>query len=332
MIIEFTVNKPQDWLQHIADQFGVELEDNTINFPSHLGEGFLRHYYLSNGMTLNYFRLKFYQEVTFSRKAGREVPFSPIMFYIHEKKFKQDMEDEIKEIYSNSPNGIFWPSSHISSAWQFPVNEWLSNITVTINHHWLLKNCDSKSGSYIHQLLTSGKPFYVFEGITSQMHQIILEIVDIIDNHSHECVANLFLECKVTELLALFIENLIERPLNENISRLNSSDVEKLFEVKEILLKNISNTPQLKELSESVGFSKSKLQKSFKQVFGKSIYQYALYEKMLLAQKMLKSRKFSVSEVGYELRYSNLSHFSKAFKNQFGVNPKAYASKFRNGF
>ena len=30
MIIEFTVNKPQNWLQNIADQFGVGLEDNTM--------------------------------------------------------------------------------------------------------------------------------------------------------------------------------------------------------------------------------------------------------------------------------------------------------------
>jgi AraC-like DNA-binding protein len=82
----------------------------------------------------------------------------------------------------------------------------------------------------------------------------------------------------------------------------------------------------LNKLADTVGFSDSKLQKSFKQVFGKSIYQYALYEKMLVAQKMLKSKKYSVSEVGYELGYSNLSHFTKAFKNQFGVNPKTYAS------
>ena len=115
MIVEFTVDKPQNWLRHIAEQFGVEPEDNTINFPPNLGEGLLRHYYLSNGITLNYLRFKFHKEIIFSRKAGNKIPFSPIMFYIHEKKFQQDIEDEIKEICSNSPNGIFWPSHHINS-------------------------------------------------------------------------------------------------------------------------------------------------------------------------------------------------------------------------
>jgi AraC-like DNA-binding protein len=324
MIIEFTVDKPQNWLQHIANQFGVEPEKNTIFFPPHIGEGFLRHYYLGNGITLNYLHFKFYREITFSRKAGKEVPFSPVMFYINEKKYKQDVQNEIKEISSNSPNGIFWPSSQISSVWQLPVNEWLSNITLTVNHNWLLNSCDSNTGRYIHQLLSSGKPFYIFEEITPQMHYIISEIVDIIDNRSHVAVSSLLLESKTSELLALFIEKIIERPLNENIARLNSSDVKKLFLVKEILLDNIADTPQIKDLAERIGFSDSKLQKTFRQVFGKSIYQYALHEKMLMAQQMLKTRKYSVSEVGYALGYSNLSHFGRAFKKQFGTNPKSY--------
>ncbi|MBE9509416.1 MAG: helix-turn-helix transcriptional regulator [Bacteroidetes bacterium] len=327
MIIEFTVNKPKNWLQNIAEQFGVQLENNTIIFPSNLGEGFLRHYYLSNGLTLNYLRFNFIQEITFSRKAGKPVPFSPIMFYIHEKKFEQDMEDEKKEISVKSANGIFWPSSHINSKWKFPLNEWISNITIAVNHNWLLDNCNKVENNYVQQLLSSEKPFYLFEEITPQMHHIIKEIVEIIDNRQHQCMSNLFLECKTTELLAVYLEKLIERPLSENIASLNSNDVEILFHVKNMILNNISNIPSLKNLAKEAGFSESKLQKSFKQVFGKSIYQYALYEKMLLAKKMLQSKKFSVSEIGYELGYTNLSHFTKAFRNQFGVNPKSFSSK-----
>ncbi len=326
MIVEFTVDKPQNWLRHIAEQFGVEPEDNTINFPPNLGEGLLRHYYLSNGITLNYLRFKFHKEIIFSRKAGNKIPFSPIMFYIHEKKFQQDIEDEIKEICSNSPNGIFWPSYHINSQWKFPVNEWLSNITIAINHQWLLENCNNDKGKYVHELLTTGKPFYIFEEITPQMHVIIAEIIDIISKKKHISVGRLFLESKTTELLALFIEKLIERPINQNTANINSADVEKLFKVKEIILQNITNTPPVKVLAKEAGFSESKLQKSFKQVFGKSIYQYALHEKLIVAQKMIMSRRYSVSEAGYEIGYSNLSHFTKAFKKQFGVNPKAFAS------
>ncbi|MDD4115272.1 MAG: helix-turn-helix transcriptional regulator, partial [Massilibacteroides sp.] len=78
------------------------------------------------------------------------------------------------------------------------------------------------------------------------------------------------------------------------------------------------------QLSIEAGMSISKLQKCFPQVFGKSISQYALSEKMNLARQKLDTKKYSVSEVGYQIGYSNLSHFSIAFKNEFGVNPKSY--------
>lgn len=327
MTIEFTVDKPQNWLQSIAEQFGVRLEENTIIFPTSIGDGFLRHYYLSNGLTLNYLKFKFFKEVIFSRKAGKNVPFSPIMFYIHEELMKQDIGDDIKNISLKSPNGIFWPSSHISSKWKFPVNKWATNITITVSHRWLLNNCKQDENNYVHQLLSSEKPFYIFEEITPRMHRVISEIIDAVEGKNRTCVSNLLMECKTTELLAVYLEKLIDRPLNENIARLNSSDVEKLFQVKNILLKDIAAIPPIKVLAGEVAFSDSKLQKTFKQVFGKSIYQYALNERMLLAQKMLATNKYSVSEIGYELGYTNLSHFSKAFHKQFGINPKSFALK-----
>lgn len=104
---------------------------------------------------------------------------------------------------------------------------------------------------------------------------------------------------------------------------INENDIDRLFKVKEELVSNLYEIPKVKSLAEKYAFSETKLQKLFKQVFGKSLYQFALYERMLWAKEMLSSGKFSVSEVGYRLGYSNLSHFSKAYKNQFGLTPKS---------
>lgn len=324
MIIEFTADKPQNWLQHITEQFGVELEDNTINLPPHIGEGFLRHYYLTNGITLNYLRFKFFQKITFYRKAGKEVPFSPIIFYIHENKFNQYIEDEKKEIFLNSPNGVFWPSSHISSVWEFPINEWFLNITVSINHEWLLKTCKRERNNYVDQLIDSDKPFYIFEEITPQMYRLIKEITDIIEMDSHNIVSYLSLEAKTIGLLAIFFEKVIEQPLTRNISNISKQDIKKIFKVKDYILNNISETPCLEKLADMTNLSRSKLHRCFKQVFGKSICTYALHEKLHVAKQMLESQQYNVSEVGYELGYSNLSHFSEAFRKHHGMNPKAF--------
>ena len=37
--------------------------------------------------------------------------------------------------------------------------------------------------------------------------------------------------------------------------------------------------------------------------------------------ELLESKKYSVAEVGFMIGYSNPSHFSKAFRDHFGVLP-----------
>ncbi len=128
-------------------------------------------------------------------------------------------------------------------------------------------------------------------------------------------------------LLCLFLEQLEQRTVVHDFSGINQLDVQKVFAVRKQLLENLTNVPPLKQLSLETGMSISKLQKCFQQVFGKSISQYALSGKMNLVKQLLDSKKYSVSEVGYQLGYSNLSHFSKAFNNEFGINPKAYSYK-----
>lgn len=325
MEIEFTVNKPADWLKDIANKFGVELINKTVTLPKNIGEGYLRHYYLSDCFTLNYLHFKLIEPLIFSRKEGKPSNYSPIIFYINKNILEQDIENSVKYISSKTENGIFWPSSQISSKWKLPVNECISNITIAINHEILQKKLNHGEDSLVFQLLNSSKPFYVFEDIVPEMLCPIRDIIEVMQSGKHAAVENLFLESKVVELVSLFFEKLIERPLSRKISSINSKDVEKLFKVKGIIKENISNVPEIEEISNIVGMSVSKLQKLFKQVFGKSIYQYYLYERMLMARKMLLSRRYTVSEVGYDLGYSNLSHFTKAFRKIFGVNPKEYS-------
>jgi len=40
------------------------------------------------------------------------------------------------------------------------------------------------------------------------------------------------------------------------------------------------------------------------------------------AKEMLKTGNYSVKQVGYDIGFSNLSNFAKAFKKEFGILPK----------
>ncbi|MBE4948012.1 helix-turn-helix transcriptional regulator [Chryseobacterium culicis] len=71
--------------------------------------------------------------------------------------------------------------------------------------------------------------------------------------------------------------------------------------------------------------SVSKLVKLFRQVFGDSIYNYFQTLRMQEAARLLREEQLSVSEAGYQLGFSNLSHFSRIFEKHIGMKPKKYS-------
>lgn len=44
------------------------------------------------------------------------------------------------------------------------------------------------------------------------------------------------------------------------------------------------------------------------------------------AERLLKENKLTVSEVGYQMGYSNLSHFTRVFEKHMGMKPKKYST------
>lgn len=45
------------------------------------------------------------------------------------------------------------------------------------------------------------------------------------------------------------------------------------------------------------------------------------------AARLLKENEMSVSQVGFSLGFSNLSHFAKVFEEHIGMKPKSFQKK-----
>lgn len=104
-------------------------------------------------------------------------------------------------------------------------------------------------------------------------------------------------------------------------------DVEQLMEVEAALMNGFdSPPPTIPQLSKLASMSQSKLKKQFKSFYGLPMYQYYQKHRMHEARRMLMSGKYSVKEVGMKLGYSNLSHFSMAFKKEFKHLPREILS------
>lgn len=323
MKIEFKAeNNPQKWFNTVAKGFGVEINNNEFEIPASLGKGVWKQFCFFEGFTLTYLHLKLSESLELVRQSVQDAQLFPIMFYCQDAPLEQNIDEQKKLIGYHTANGIFMPSPQIESSWTLPREKDGFQVTLTIDKKWFLESSKHSNETYFGRLLKSKKAFYLFESMLPSMKNVIHTIHEIIN--SNDKFLDIKLHQKAIELFNLFLENVENRNLKENISGINASDIEKIFQTRQKLLENLTNVPSLKQLSLDAGMSISKLQKCFQQVFGLSISQYALSEKMNLAKQLFDTKKYSVSEVGYKLAYSNLSHFTKAFRNEFGLNPKQY--------
>jgi AraC-like DNA-binding protein len=103
--------------------------------------------------------------------------------------------------------------------------------------------------------------------------------------------------------------------------RLASERVEKVIA---ILRRDLVNPPTLEDIGRAAGCSPFHLSRTFSAETGKTIPQYIRDLRMERAAELLKTGKYNVTEVAFEVGYSSLSHFSTAFHQTFGCCPGLY--------
>ena len=104
--------------------------------------------------------------------------------------------------------------------------------------------------------------------------------------------------------------------------KLDSMDDQFFKQVQECVFQNLSNeTFTVEDLANSVGFSKSQLHRKLKAITNKTPNQIIRENRLNKAKFILESKSMTVSETAFSVGYSNLSYFSKIFKEEFGQLP-----------
>ena len=103
---------------------------------------------------------------------------------------------------------------------------------------------------------------------------------------------------------------------------LGSVDDKFLQKVVKFINENIDNELlSVEDIASQVGFSRAQLHRKLKALTNKSAGQMVNDIRLNTAKTMLMQRVGSVSEIAYSVGYSNMSYFTKSFKERFGVLP-----------
>lgn len=136
------------------------------------------------------------------------------------------------------------------------------------------------------------------------------------------------------------IKNLVgqRKKLRERFSRtvilqpkdiaITSADETFLKKVMEIIEKHMSDAEfSVETFQKEIGMSRMQLHRKLTALSNLSASEFIRVQRLKRASRLLKAKNANVSQVAYDVGFSNLSYFAKCFKGQFGQPPSEYATK-----
>jgi AraC-like DNA-binding protein len=324
MIFEFTTAPGFDFITFFAKQINAPVRDNFLEIPNTIGEGYVRKIGFGSDfkLTIHHYTLK--EDLIIKRNPSPESgSIRTFFFYNNRKDLEVKYENEENIPFSpKNDSSILLSTNDLQTEIRFPANTNIQYVVVAIAADRLrtILSIEKPNGT-IKTITAENASFLFFESLDTEMQLLLKNIVSVDMNNS---MNNFYVQIKVQELMYLLFTKLSLRE-NSTFKNINSSDAEKLLVIRNEILNDLSTPPVLNELAALASMSETKLKQLFKQTFGDTIYNYYQKARMEEAAFLLKQARHSVSEVGYELGFSNLSHFSRLFQKQYGITPKKYS-------
>jgi AraC-like DNA-binding protein len=195
------------------------------------------------------------------------------------------------------------------------------SIELLFSEEWLTRNYNDTAGKVFQLIPVSANetpdPFFT-KLATRPIYKIATGLAEAIEKKDSNL---LHVKAKIFSLLDLFLEKTVERAetslkINDDVSSgLINGIVEKLSKY------YFQELPPIENLAKEYNISPSTLQRQFKAIFNKTIYQYYLEQKMALGLTMLEEKNVSVSEIAHRLGYQKINSFSNMFKKHYDILP-----------
>ena len=124
--------------------------------------------------------------------------------------------------------------------------------------------------------------------------------------------------------LYLFIDALINSTTIASTVQENSV---RNFYIKESISyieQNFQNDITIEDIARFCGLNRSYFGKIFHESMGKTPQEFLINYRMIKATELLKLTTLSIADIGSAVGYPNQLHFSRAFKNVYGISPRQW--------
>ena len=294
--------------------------EQFFELPPCLGRGYWRHIQLRPGLQLNVSDLeKRHIHRSYIQQHPKSMPLTLSYFLSGGCRVENDGIKGVQEEVAGKSYFYCLPST--AEVEQYQAEQRILKINLKI-HPDLFPTLSDR----IHELPTDIRNaiehpgqtmLYSASRITPAQQRVLKQILQC----AYQGITRQFyLEAKVLELLALHFDQMLAPA---NIRPVAASDIDRIYQAREILTQEMTCPPSLADLARQVQLNERKLKEGFRQVFGTTVFGYLQKYRMQQARQLLIAGGTTVQETASYVGYASRSSFVAAFKKQFGITPSS---------
>ncbi|PZF71037.1 helix-turn-helix transcriptional regulator [Taibaiella soli] len=330
--IDYTLTPDAGFLERIASQFSkaygeeVCIRNNGLVFPPALATGKYEFYSIDPGLGMLIVDCQFHRGIKFKRQPARINYFHALSFNLSTISLLVNRQGKTSVHIGDSwKKKILYSTSEKDLEWSAPAGSSIKMVVIYLTRAWLQKHYRIEN---IPDRLPYSKEFSMDLPLQFSLDldlEFLLILQDIIHNPAPRYMSKLYYEGTIRRLIAVAASRLAYHPEAE--LKLHYSDVVKIVNA----VAQIENVPELQlpaldDLAQQCLMGRSKFEKLFKAIYGKSYLDFFHGQKMKKAAALLQ-KEWGISESAAAVGFNDLNHFTKVFKNFFKITPKLYQLK-----
>jgi AraC-like DNA-binding protein len=304
-------------LEAFEQTLGFKMGYRNVLVPNSIGQGRLVSMDISDGFHANFQSYQLNVPLQVIKEATDEL-FEAVYIVFYQLEVPETAYIQGTELLYDQGVNIY--TQPINAVLEFPAHTQRNVVCMRIDRRRLADLLAGEAEVFPEELLRQGGTFFVHERLTPEMRAVLGELRT---PPAARNLQRLFYQVRAQQLVYLLMEQLNKRtgaPVRSN----NPAEIAKVFKARQLLTGDLSVPPTIAGLARAVLMSESQLKQAFREVFGVSIYQYFQHARMERAKELLAESGRTVKEVGYELGFTNIGHFSRLFERAYRVKPKKF--------
>ena len=316
----FKLENYERWLEDFATKLNTPLKDHILVLPPHIGKGTIMAHAMSDHLSYAVMNFKTESDLDFYREEGGAKGLSLSFNQVETHKEVQiGQGQKIIADKRSLRNDIYLSDTRDPLHLRLPAGSSVKRLMIFATHDlaalYLPADLLEKLEAFARENSLSDNPYFV----SLPHRETLKELFEMKENDPLSQIRRLG---RIVHLTEKFLHSFLRQEQASLPRTIKKGDLEHMQHIEQILSSRLEGFPSLESLAHEVFMSTSKLKNLFKQVYGYTLYDYYNKSRLQRAKEMLVTGQCSVKQAGSEIGFSNLSHFAKAFKKEFGILPR----------